>query len=441
MREAITIANNEIHRLAGTRPEWHGMACVLTVVVVDERARDRRPRRRHAALQAARGRHREGHARPLAGRRARGRGRDLGARGDAAPAAQRGLSRRRLRAARAGRSGFHRRRRDSIRAGRGAAALQRRPDRPGRLVGDRSDGRRGSPGSRDGWSSALIDAANAPAAKTTSPSSTSRASEFATTRRRRAGRRHDAPPGTAARSRPTASSRERPVRVALLVLRGDAARRSRSSGCRPDWPVGQSAVRAVAVERRADSSSTRRVDRRGAERGRAGRRDRRRARRVPRSGLLLVSGVRLVSRVPRGATSACPATASEADAAVVADDITGAELVGFRIVGDAATPLGTGVLVQDSDLSIIDVEITGAANVAIDIAGVSRPSSWPATSTTTRARRWRFGPAPRRASRTTCSRETASRPNAPTPVILGERADRVSRQRVPRHRRRRRSAR
>ena len=36
VREAIAIANNEIHRVAGLRPEWNGMACVLTVVVVDE---------------------------------------------------------------------------------------------------------------------------------------------------------------------------------------------------------------------------------------------------------------------------------------------------------------------------------------------------------------------------------------------------------------------
>src|SRR5215468_5942101 len=35
VREAITIANNEIYRLAGTRPEWKGMACVLTVAQVD----------------------------------------------------------------------------------------------------------------------------------------------------------------------------------------------------------------------------------------------------------------------------------------------------------------------------------------------------------------------------------------------------------------------
>src|SRR3954452_23131559 len=36
VREAIAIANNEIRRTAILRPEWNGMACVLTVVVVDD---------------------------------------------------------------------------------------------------------------------------------------------------------------------------------------------------------------------------------------------------------------------------------------------------------------------------------------------------------------------------------------------------------------------
>ncbi|HEV3486200.1 MAG TPA: protein phosphatase 2C domain-containing protein, partial [Vicinamibacterales bacterium] len=35
IREAITIANNEIHRHASLRPEWKGMACVLTVAIVE----------------------------------------------------------------------------------------------------------------------------------------------------------------------------------------------------------------------------------------------------------------------------------------------------------------------------------------------------------------------------------------------------------------------
>jgi serine/threonine protein phosphatase PrpC len=37
LREAITLANNEIFRLSRTNPEWTGMACVLTAAIVDGR--------------------------------------------------------------------------------------------------------------------------------------------------------------------------------------------------------------------------------------------------------------------------------------------------------------------------------------------------------------------------------------------------------------------
>jgi len=90
-----------------------------------------------------------------------------------------------------------------------------------------------------------------------------------------------------------------------------------------------------------------------------------------RETLTLKNNVRVVSRVPRAATIRLSGTASEADAAVVAAGVTGAELAGFRIVGDAATPLGTGVLVRGSDVSIVDIEVTGAVNAAIAIDGVS----------------------------------------------------------------------
>src|SRR5579885_3574388 len=35
IREAITMANNEIFRAARLNPDWEGMACVLTVALVD----------------------------------------------------------------------------------------------------------------------------------------------------------------------------------------------------------------------------------------------------------------------------------------------------------------------------------------------------------------------------------------------------------------------
>ena len=36
LREAIALANNEIWRLSRTRAEWHGMACVLTIALIEE---------------------------------------------------------------------------------------------------------------------------------------------------------------------------------------------------------------------------------------------------------------------------------------------------------------------------------------------------------------------------------------------------------------------
>jgi PPM family protein phosphatase len=87
-----------------------------------------------------------------------------------------------------------------------------------------------------------------------------------------------------------------------------------------------------------------------------------------REQLHLKSGVRVVSRVPRAATIRLPATASDEHTAVVATGLASAELVGFRIVGDSATPLGTGLLVRNSSLSVVDVEITGATRTAVDFA-------------------------------------------------------------------------
>src|SRR5205814_4177672 len=90
-----------------------------------------------------------------------------------------------------------------------------------------------------------------------------------------------------------------------------------------------------------------------------------------RETLRLKDDVRIVSRVPRAATIRLSGTASEGDAAVVAAGVAGAELAGFRIIGDAATPLGTGVLIRGSQASLVDIEVTGAAEAAIVVDGIS----------------------------------------------------------------------
>jgi serine/threonine protein phosphatase PrpC len=93
-----------------------------------------------------------------------------------------------------------------------------------------------------------------------------------------------------------------------------------------------------------------------------------------REQIRLKSDVRLISRIPRAATIRLPAEAAEDASAVTAIGVTGAELAGFTIVGDAATPLGTGIIVSSSSLAIVDVEITGATKVAIDFGAMASGS-------------------------------------------------------------------
>ena len=90
-----------------------------------------------------------------------------------------------------------------------------------------------------------------------------------------------------------------------------------------------------------------------------------------RERLTLKENVRLVSRVPRGATIRLPATASDAqpEPAVIALGLGSGEFAGFRIVGDAKTPLGVGILVADSGVSLVDVEVSGATTAAISFVG------------------------------------------------------------------------
>jgi len=88
-----------------------------------------------------------------------------------------------------------------------------------------------------------------------------------------------------------------------------------------------------------------------------------------RERLTLTNGIHLISRVPRGATIRLPATTSDAqpEPAIVTTGSWG-ELRGFKIVGDSRTSLGIGVLASGTDLSLIDIEISGAATAAISFA-------------------------------------------------------------------------
>ena len=95
-----------------------------------------------------------------------------------------------------------------------------------------------------------------------------------------------------------------------------------------------------------------------------------------REQLVLTDGVRLVSRVPRGATIRLPASVPDREnvPAVVASGLSRAELVGFRIVGDSATPLAVGIGVDNAALAVVDVEIAGATRAAVEFSGAAAAS-------------------------------------------------------------------
>lgn len=89
-----------------------------------------------------------------------------------------------------------------------------------------------------------------------------------------------------------------------------------------------------------------------------------------RERIMLTRNVHLVSSIPRGATIRLPATASDTkpDPAVVASGSASGSLVGFRIVGDAQTPLGVGILIEGSGVAIVNVEVSGAGTAAVSFA-------------------------------------------------------------------------
>jgi serine/threonine protein phosphatase PrpC len=85
-----------------------------------------------------------------------------------------------------------------------------------------------------------------------------------------------------------------------------------------------------------------------------------------REAISLPDGVRLVSRVPREAILRLSGGAADNQAVVTATHVKDAQFVGFRIVADAATPMGTGIYASQGTLDIVDVEISGAKNAAVE---------------------------------------------------------------------------
>ena len=81
--------------------------------------------------------------------------------------------------------------------------------------------------------------------------------------------------------------------------------------------------------------------------------------------LILKEGVNLISEQPR------QATIHAAGIAVQANDVRTGRLDGFRITGEDQNNLAIGIQLNDSNVEIIDNEITGAINAAIECLGES----------------------------------------------------------------------
>ena len=371
IREAITIANNEIHRRASLRPEWKGMACVLTVAVVENG---------HAIV---------GHVGDTRLYKLR-QGRIEKVTADHSPIGEREDAQEltELEAMR------HPRRNEVY---RDVGSDLHEPGDPGFIdivkVAFEPDAALllCTDGLTDSVSSstitgvvrdyaghpyeivrALIDAANEAGGKDNVTVVYLEAPQFAQTQMADTGRRpHN---GEVARvpSPPRRTGMPRWITVGLVLVlvaaAAFAALRTREMWL-PSSPLNvPPLLRSGVIVVTPQDSIADALQRAGAgttisvEPGEY------------REQIRLRTGVRLVSRVPRQAVIRLRSGASEAEAAVVASEIHGAELSGFRIVGDAATPLGTGLYVRDAAVSISDIEIYGAKHTAVEFAGGSGAS-------------------------------------------------------------------
>jgi serine/threonine protein phosphatase PrpC len=89
-----------------------------------------------------------------------------------------------------------------------------------------------------------------------------------------------------------------------------------------------------------------------------------------REQVRLTDGVTLRARVPR--EPKLRAAPMSTGPAVIAEGVKGARLSGFRILADPGTPLSTGILLRDSVVEIDDVEVKGAG-IGIEIRGGASP--------------------------------------------------------------------
>ena len=374
IRDAITTANNDIHRLAASRAEWDGMACVLTVVIV-----------KHGKLTF-------GHVGDTRLYKLRAGWIEkltqdhspVGEREDANEISELQAMRhpRRNEVYRdVGSERHDRRDRDFIDVDEGAfeadAALLLCSDGLTDLVDSASIAHTVSrwAGDPEAVVRELIAAANAAGGKDNVTVVYVEGERFAASQFGRApiqSRSAARPASVHHPGNPGRSAIRRAVRVTTIVLlvATIGAFTLRSFGWTFADVRGLAAripIQLAPVQRTVQAGQSIAEALRGAPSG---------SRIVVEPGeyreqLVIPSGVWIESRVPRGATIRLPATVRDvADvAAVEVRNADGAAFVGFRVRGDSATPLPVGILVQESSFSIIDVEISGATRAAVEVVG------------------------------------------------------------------------
>ncbi len=382
LREAITISNNEIHRLARLRPEWNGMACVLTVVVLDEACAvvghvgdTRLYKIRHDRIDKVTRDHSP-----------------VGEREDAHELSE-------LEA-------MHHPRRNEVYRDVGSerheasdpdfVEVKEIPFEPDAALLLCSDGLTDLVESETiaqivwRWAGqpqqvvrALIDAANDAGGKDNITVVYVEGEQFAPpagaaasveiTRRLSTGQSASSARESAASDdveEPT-SKRRQAVRWMLLVLLTivivlavDRSEPLAPLSAAPDRPAAVSNTGTIVVQPTDSIQAALQSAAAGTtvivEPGEY------------RETMMLKSYIRVVSRVPHGALIRLPGSASDVDAAIQARDVTDAAIEGFKVIGDAATPLGTGIAVTNSEVSMSGIEITGAATAAVEVDATSR---------------------------------------------------------------------
>jgi len=88
-----------------------------------------------------------------------------------------------------------------------------------------------------------------------------------------------------------------------------------------------------------------------------------------REHIKLKSGVSLISLVPRGAIIIPVRSESGQSVAIEATGIESVRLIGFKILGNTEYPLSVGLQITDATITVEELEVSGSSDAGIEITG------------------------------------------------------------------------